>query len=72
MSDLEIVLLIALGVMVALWHIERRRSGASFLVARMFHMSLIRIAKKELTLSIDNEDTLTIKEIGSDKTITIV
>lgn len=72
MSDLEIVLLIALGVMIALWHIERRRAGSSFLVAKMFHVSLIRIAKKELTLSIDNEDKLTIKEIGSDKTITIV
>jgi hypothetical protein len=72
MSDLEIVLLIALAVMFALWHIERRRSGASFLVAQMFHTSLIRIAKKELTLTIDNEDKLTIKEIGSDKTLTIV
>jgi hypothetical protein len=72
MSDLEIVLLIALGVMIALWHIERRRAGSSFLVAQMFHLSLIRIAKKELTLSIDSEDKLTIKEIGSDKTITVV
>jgi len=72
MSDLEIVLLIALGVMFALWHIAAAKARNAFLVAQMFHTSLIRIAKKELTLTIDNEDKLTIKEIGSDKTITIV
>jgi hypothetical protein len=72
MSDLEIVLLIALGVMIALWHIAATKAKHSFLVAKMFHLSLIRIAKKELILSIDSEDKLTIKEIGSDKTITVV
>jgi hypothetical protein len=71
MSDLEIILMIALGVMVALWHIASTRAKHSFIVANMFHLSLLRIAKKEMTLSIDSDNKLTIKEIGSDKTLTI-
>jgi len=72
MTDLEIVLLVALVVMLVLWHMERMRAKHLFIAAAMFHLSLIRLAKKELTMSIDSDDKIVIKEIGSDKTITIV
>jgi hypothetical protein len=71
MSDLEIVLLIALGVMIALWEMERRRAKNTFVVAAMFHRSLIGVARKEMTLMFDKDDKLVITEVASEKTVTI-
>ena len=71
MNDLEIVLLIALGVMIFLWDRERRRAYHTFIVTRMFHEAFVKLARKEMTLSIDSEDKVVLKEIGSEKTLTI-
>jgi len=71
MSDLEVVLLIALGVMLFLWNVERKRAKSTFVIAAMFHRSLVGVAKKEVTLMIDKDDKLVIKEVASDKTVTV-
>lgn len=71
MSDLELVLMISLGVMVFLWDRERRRANYTFVVTRMFHEAFMRLARKELTLTINSEGAVVLKEPDSNKSITI-
>lgn len=71
MSDLEIVLMASLGVMIFLWDRERRRANHTFTVTRMFHEAFIRLARKELTLTINPKGEVVLKEPDSNKSITI-
>lgn len=71
MSDLELVLMISLGVMIFLWDRERRRANHTFVVTRMFHEAFLRLARKELTLTLNSEGEVVLREPDSNKSVTI-